>query len=88
MNLSEFTLTEEEIRLLTPDVVSSCPSAIVILKMLKQVYDRDIKRLAEGAIGIDDELPRQDFRYTLGMTGLAQTLLEAPQEAKRYCSEN
>lgn len=84
VNLSEFNLTPEEIRCISPESISHNPAAIVLLKISKFVYDRDINRVVSGEVGSSDDKPRQDFKYLLGSAMLAKTLLDAPKEADRW----
>jgi hypothetical protein len=87
MTLSEFGLKEEEIRCITPEVIGASPPAMILMKMLKHALLSEQGHLMDGVVGCSDETPSGDFRFSLGQCHLARKMLEAPEEAKKWCSE-
>jgi hypothetical protein len=87
MNFSDYSLSLEEIALITPENIAQSPAAVVLLRIAKACYEKQTARLVSGELGSYDDEPRRDFRFALGECSLAKVLLDAPQEAKKWCSQ-
>ena len=86
MDFSEYKLNEADMVALG-QIPDSAP-AIAILKVVKVMYEKEVRKLVDGTVGKCDEDPRRDFRHSIGVASAAVKILELHKEALKQTEES